>query len=91
MPWGEQAASLPHSAACRMQLREAHRATAYPSEFAHNLFAASCRELQAGSLRSPIRHSSFDICRSPFLLPLNSKFGIRHSTFSSLPDMVCLK
>ena len=44
--WGAQAASLPHSAACRMHV----------VEFAPSIrlmLAASCRQLQAGSLCSP--------------------------------------
>ena len=58
--WGAQAASLQHSAASpNAFLREARGSKAsFPRT---KRFAASCRELQAGSLRSPdeqLRESS---------------------------------
>ncbi len=52
--WGAQAASLPHPAACRMH--RAERGSKPEDAFGvrrRSMFAAGCRELQAGSLRSP--------------------------------------
>jgi hypothetical protein len=48
--WGAQAASLHGSAACRDASSDARPAG---NKFRHPRLPASCRQLQAGSLRSP--------------------------------------
>jgi hypothetical protein len=47
--WGAQAASLLVSAACR----DVVRLTTLQATFHRQMLPASCRQLQAGSLRSP--------------------------------------